>query len=68
MGSKTLTPKLFDFRTYVEYEEWFFSHSSNILKPGEVWFAKLHDLDEYRMFIGTGSAFNQIIPIRISNT
>ena len=65
MDSKMLTPKLFDFHTYVEYEEWFSNHSSDILEPGEVWFAKLHDLDEYRMFIGTGSTLNKIIAKRI---
>lgn len=65
MVLKMLTPKLFDFRTCVEYEEWFSNHSSDILELGEVWFAKLHDLDEYRMFIGIGSTLDKIIPKRI---
>ena len=67
MKLKILTPKLFDFRTLEEYEEWFHNHSFYILEPGEVWFAKLHDLDEYRISIGTGVAFNQIIPMRVLN-
>ena len=67
MDLKMLTPKLFDFRTCVEYEKWFSNHFSDILEPGEVWFIKLHDLDEYRISIGTGVAFNQIIPMRVLN-
>ena len=65
MNLKKLQPKLFDFRTLVEYEEWFFNHSSIILKPGEVWLAKLHDLDETRMFIGVGQPLNKIFFERI---
>lgn len=64
MDLKRLEPKLFDFRTQVEYEEWFYNHSSSILEPGEVWFIKLHDLDETRMFVGVGRPLNQIIAKR----
>lgn len=65
MKLKILTPKLFDFRTLEEYEEWFHNHSFYILEPGEVWFAKLHDLDEMRMFIGVDRPLSEIIPKRI---
>ena len=65
MDLKILTPKLFNFRTLAEYEEWFHNQSSSILEPGELWFVKLHDLDEMLMFIGVGKSLNKIIPNRI---
>ena len=49
-----MRPKLFDFRSMVEYAEWLCSHSQDIPEAGEVWVIKTHTEELCWIKIGDG--------------